>query len=160
MQTENNVLLPALSYELPKYNSDGLVVPEMTSEQIYEFDTHGWLLMPEVLSGTELKEMQDFANRLHHDPESIPERERNTLGGPLQKLIDLPLVVSLLNGTSFCHQFRLLRLRAQLCFTVLLVWVGLVHITATDSFAFQVMHTIITLFRVKGIVLTQELYGN
>ena len=41
--------------------------------------------------------MRDFGYRLHHEPESIPEHERSTLGGPLQKLIDHPLVVSLLN---------------------------------------------------------------
>ena len=97
MPTATNVLLPTDICELPTNNADGLVVPETTPEQIYEFDTHGWLLMPEVINGIELKEMQDFASRLHHDPESIPEHERNTLGGPLQKLIDHPLVVSLLN---------------------------------------------------------------
>ena len=93
----SSVLLPTETCELPSHNSDGLVVPELTSEQRYEFDTHGWFLIPEVFTGAELEEMRDFGYRLHHDPESIPETERSTLGGPFQKLIDHPLVVSLLN---------------------------------------------------------------
>lgn len=81
----------------PTQNADGLEIPALTTEQRYAFDTHGWFLVPEVFFGDELKEMQDFGYRLHHEPESIPEHERNTLGGPLQKLIDHPLVISLLN---------------------------------------------------------------
>lgn len=97
---QNNTLnasLPAGICELPTHNADGIPIPELTSEQIYAFDTHGWFLIPEVFTGSELKEMCDFGYRLHHEPESIPEHERSTLGGPLQKLIDHPLVVSLLN---------------------------------------------------------------
>ena len=90
-------LLPPDTCEPPTQNADGLTVPELTVEQRYAFDTHGWFLIPEVFTGSELKEMRDFGHRLHHDPESIPEHERSTLGGPLQKLIDHPLVVSLLN---------------------------------------------------------------
>lgn len=95
--THPNVVIPPEPFELPSHNSDGITIPELTPEQRYAFDTHGWLLIPEVLKGVELKEMQDFGYRLHHDQESIPEHERSTLGGPLQKLIDHPLVVSLLN---------------------------------------------------------------
>lgn len=91
------VIMPPEQFDLPTHNSDGVPIPSLTPEQIYEFDTHGWILFPEIITGDELKEMQEFAYRLHHDPESIPEHERNTLGGPLQKLIDHPLVVSLLN---------------------------------------------------------------
>ncbi len=90
-------LLPLDVCELPTRNGDGLSIPELTPEQRYAFDTHGWFLVPEVFTGSELKEMRDFGYRLHHDPESIPEYERSPVGGPLQKLIDHPLVVSLLN---------------------------------------------------------------
>ena len=83
--------------DLPGKNADGQAVIELTVEQKYAFDTRGWLLIPEVLGGSELEEMQDFCHRLHHDPESIPEHERTTLGGPVQKLLDHPLVVGLLN---------------------------------------------------------------
>lgn len=90
-------ILPSTPCELPTRNADGVTVPELTLEQKYAFDTHGWLLIPAVFTGPELAAMRDFAHRLHHNPESIPEHERSTLGGPLQKLIDHPIVVSLLN---------------------------------------------------------------
>ena len=90
-------LLPPDVCELPARNGDGLSIPELTPQQRYAFDTHGWFLVPEVFTGSELKEMRDFGYHLHHDPESIPEHERSPVGGPLQKLIDHPLVVSLLN---------------------------------------------------------------
>lgn len=93
----NSLHLPAEACQLPTHNADGLAVPELTPAQQYAFDTHGWFLVPEVFTGSELKEMRDFAARLHHEPESIPEHERSTLGGPLQSLVDHPLVVSLLN---------------------------------------------------------------
>ena len=93
----SNTSLPAGTCELPTHNADGITIPELTAEQIYAFDTHGWFLIPEVFTGSELKEMRDFGYRLHHEPDSIPEHERSTLGGPFQKLIDHPLVVSLLN---------------------------------------------------------------
>ena len=85
------------SSDLPGKNADGQPVVELTVEQKYVFDTRGWLLVPEVLGGSELEEMQDFCHRLHHDPESIPEHERTTLGGVVQKLLDHPVVVGLLN---------------------------------------------------------------
>lgn len=96
-QQTNGLHLPSEACQLPTRNADGLAVPELTPEQRYAFDTHGWFLVPEVFTGGELKEMRDFAARLHHEPDTIPEHERNPLGGPLQKLIDQPLVVSLLN---------------------------------------------------------------
>ncbi|HHZ93608.1 TPA: hypothetical protein EYN65_24525, partial [Candidatus Poribacteria bacterium] len=85
------------SSDLPSENADGQPVIELTVEQKYVFDTRGWLLVPEVLGGSELEEMQDFCYRLHRDPESIPEHERSTLGGAVQKLLDHPVVVGLLN---------------------------------------------------------------
>lgn len=96
-QQTNGLHLPSEASQLPTRNADGLAVPELTPEQRYAFDTQGWFLVPEVFTGGELKEMRDFAERLHHEPDTIPEHERNPLGGPLQKLIDQPLVVSLLN---------------------------------------------------------------
>ncbi len=97
LQPSLSTVLHATECQFPTSNADGIAVPELTSEQKYAFDTHGWFLVPEVLTGSELAEMQDFASRLHHQPDSIPEHERSTVGGPLQKLIDHPLVVSLLN---------------------------------------------------------------
>lgn len=90
-------LLPPDTCEFPDRNAEGLAIPGLSAEQRYAFDTHGWFLVPEVFTGSELKEMRDFGYRLHHDPESIPEHERSAIGGPLQQLIDHPLVASVLN---------------------------------------------------------------
>lgn len=100
---------------LPETNADGLDVVPPTQEQKYVFDKQGWLLVPGVLSGDELKEMQDFCHRLRHEPESIPAHERSPLGGPMQKLSDHPNVVGFLNeflahpalSSQECYGFRM-----------------------------------------------------
>ena len=101
--------------EFPSANADGLPVVNLTQEQKYIFDTRGWLLIPEVLSEDETADMRDFGLRLQHDPDSIPEHERSTLGGPLQKLIDHPVVVGFMNefvafpplSRQDCYGFRM-----------------------------------------------------
>ena len=103
------------STNLTRTNADGLSVIDLTQEQKYTFDRNGWLLIPGVLPDDELKEMQEFCMRLRHDPESIPEYERLALGGPLQKLIDHPLVVGFMNefvahpplSSQNCYGFRM-----------------------------------------------------
>ena len=103
------------SANLTQTNADGLPVIDLTQEQKYTFDRNGWLLIPGVLPDDELKEMQEFCMRLRHDPESIPEHERSALGGPLQKLIDHPLVVGFMNefmahpplSSQNCYGFRM-----------------------------------------------------
>ena len=100
---------------LPETNADGLAVVPPTQEEKYVFDKQGWLLVPGVLSGDELKEMQDFCHRLRHEPESIPAHERSPLGGPMQKLSDHPNVVGFLNeflahpalSSQECYGFRM-----------------------------------------------------
>lgn len=100
---------------LPETNADGLAVVPPTQEQKYVFDKQGWILVPGVLSGDELKEMQDFCHRLRHEPESIPAHERSPLGGPMQKLSDHPNVVGFLNeflahpalSSQECYGFRM-----------------------------------------------------
>ena len=100
---------------LPETTSDGTPVVPPTQEQKYLFDMHGWLLVPGVLSGDELAEMQEFGYRLRHDPESIPAHERSPLGGPMQKLADHPNVVGFLNeflahpalSSPECYGFRM-----------------------------------------------------
>ncbi len=83
--------------DLTSTNADGLPVVQLTQRQKYDFDRDGWLLIPGVLSKTELAEMCEFAERLNRDPESIPEPERCGLGGPLQILADHPIVLGFLN---------------------------------------------------------------
>ena len=100
--------------DLPTTNGDGKPVSELTQEHKYIFDLRGWLLIPGVLSEDEVAEMREFCMRLQHQPDSIPERERNALGGPLQKLADHPLVVGFMNefvaypglSNQDCYGFR------------------------------------------------------
>lgn len=101
--------------ELTSANADGLPVIIPTQKQKYDFDRKGWLLIPNILSEAEIKEMRDFCNQLKNEPNNIPESERCGLGGPLQKLVDHPVVVGLLNeflayppaASEDCYGFRL-----------------------------------------------------
>ena len=74
-------------------NSEELPVIPLTPDQRYSFDAKGWLLIPGVLTASEIVEMREFVKVLHEDPESLPEYERSSVGGPLQKLTDHPIVV-------------------------------------------------------------------
>lgn len=101
--------------QLTRTNADGLPVVIPTQKQKYDFDRNGWLLVPSVLSDAEVAAMREFCERLHAEPNSIPEPERCTLGGPVQKLADHPAVVGLLNeflayppvASEECYGFRL-----------------------------------------------------
>lgn len=85
------------AFQLTSTNADGLPVCPPTAKQKYNFDRNGWLVIPGLLTADELTEMQAYCTRLIHDAESIPDMERNSMSGPLQKLIDHPLVVGFLN---------------------------------------------------------------
>ena len=101
--------------ELTLTNADGAPVIVPTQKQKYDFDRNGWLLIPSVLSDADISEMREFCQRLQESPERIPEPERCTLGGPLQKLADHPIVVGFLNeflayppaASEDCYGFRL-----------------------------------------------------
>ena len=107
--------LDLASQDFPQTNTDGRPVIELTQEQKYAFDMRGWLLIPGVLTDDEIEETREFCLRLRHDPESIPEHERSTLGGPMQKLADHPLVVGFMNefvahpalSSQECYGFRM-----------------------------------------------------
>ena len=101
--------------DLTRTNADGIPVIIPTQKQKYDFDRNGWLLIPSVLSDTDIADMREFCQRLCDAPEGIPEPERCALGGPLQKLADHPLVVGFLNeflayppaASEDCYGFRL-----------------------------------------------------
>jgi hypothetical protein len=82
---------------LPSHNTLGQPPIELTEEQKFLFDTKGWLLIPSVLSESDIAEMRDFCYRLQRDPQSLPVEERSSVGGPLQRLIDHPVVVGFMN---------------------------------------------------------------
>ena len=85
--------------ELTQTNADGAPVVPLTQEQKYLFDKNGWLLIPGVLTTSEIEEMRDFCYQLQQTPEKIPQHHRSTYGGPLEKLTDHPVVV------AFCNEF-------------------------------------------------------
>jgi len=65
--------------DLTSTNADGDPVVPFTQKQKYNFDRNGWLLIPGMLEGSELEEMQAYAERLHRDPESLAETERKVM---------------------------------------------------------------------------------
>lgn len=101
--------------ELTKTNADGAPVIIPTQKQKYNFDRNGWVAIPGVLSDTECTEMLTFCERLRSEPDSMPQPQRCTLGGPLQILADHPVVVGFLNeflayppaASEDCYGFRL-----------------------------------------------------
>lgn len=88
----------------PTTDSHGNPIVPLNDEQRYRFDKDGWLLVPGVLSEDEVAEMREFVIRLHTDPDSIPEHERSSIGGPLQRLTDHPVVVGFMNEFVY-HPF-------------------------------------------------------
>ena len=101
--------------DLTQTNADGKPVIPLTQEQKYTFDRNGWLLIPGVLTESEIEGMRDFCYRLSRDRESLPEHERSTYGGPLQALTDHPVVVGFANeflatpllASEDCYGFRM-----------------------------------------------------
>ena len=101
--------------DLTKTNAEGVPVRAPTQKQKYDFDRNGWLLIPSLLSETDIVEMREFCQHLYEAPERIPEPERCALGGPLQKLADHPVIVGFLNeflayppaASEDCYGFRL-----------------------------------------------------
>jgi hypothetical protein len=75
-------------------NADGRPAIPLTEEQRYLFDTRGWLVIPGVLSETEIAEKRDFCCRLRREPEALPEHARSSIGGPLEELVDHPVVLT------------------------------------------------------------------
>ena len=84
-------------HTFPETNSDDQPIIPLTTEQKYIFDARGWLVIPSVLNSSDLEEMRLFCQRLQRDPESIPAEQRSTYGGPLQRLMDHPVVVGFAN---------------------------------------------------------------
>lgn len=100
---------------LTQTNADGLPAVALTQEEKYRFDLQGWILFEGVLSEQQIKEMRAFCRQLDEDPESIPEADRSSVGGPLEALTDHPLVLGFMNefvahpplASQDCYGFRL-----------------------------------------------------
>lgn len=104
-------------------NADGKPIVELSPAQKYAFDLRGWLLVPGVLPEEEIVPMRDHIKQLHTDPDSIPEKDRSSIGGPCEGLLDHPIVVGFMNefvynpfsdgektgplGNQECYGFRM-----------------------------------------------------
>ena len=103
------------SVDLPRTNADGLPVIDPTPEQRYLFDTQGWLLVPGLLEAEDVESMRVFCDRLHREPESLPEAQRSPIAGPLERLTDHPFIVGFMNeflahpdlSSQDCYGFRM-----------------------------------------------------
>ena len=69
---------------LPTTNADGLAVVPMSQAQLWEFDLRGWICLPGLLSAEQVAAVREHQLRLMHEPESLPEKERDHHGGPSQ----------------------------------------------------------------------------
>ena len=74
-------------------NSEGKPIIPLSEEERYIFDTKGWLAIPGVLVESEMEDMREICCQLKFEPESVPERDRSTIGGALEGLCDHPRVV-------------------------------------------------------------------
>lgn len=81
----------------PTTNSEGLSSVPFTDEQKYVFDVRGWIAVPGVLTEDEVEEMRDFCRRLRSDSASLEEKDRSSVGGPLHRLTDHPVVVGFMD---------------------------------------------------------------
>ncbi|MCH2575340.1 DUF4230 domain-containing protein, partial [Candidatus Poribacteria bacterium] len=85
--------LPQDANQLTTTNADGEPVVPLTEEQKFIFDTQGWLVIPGLLNEIDLKEMREFCYQLVNDQDSLPVHQRTPIAGPLEKLVDHPVVV-------------------------------------------------------------------
>ena len=69
----------------------------MSEEEKFIFDLNGYILREEILSPDEISEVKNQIERIHGDPDSLPETSRAVPGGPTQVLIDHPKVVEVLH---------------------------------------------------------------
>ena len=68
----------------------------MSAEEKFRFDLTGFLVRPAILEEGEVKAIVDQIDRITHDPESLPEEEREGPGGASSLLIDHPSVIDVL----------------------------------------------------------------
>jgi hypothetical protein len=78
-------------------NTDGKPAIPFTEDQKYLFDIRGWIAIPGVLTDDEVEDMRDFCYRLKREPDSIPPDQRSSIGGPLIRLADHPIVVGFMD---------------------------------------------------------------
>ena len=84
----------------------------MTEEQKFIFDLKGWLLFPGLLAGGEVTAIREHVYALRDDRDSLDPKDRYSLSGPAQILVDHPAIVTVLRGVlgadrhDGCYGFR------------------------------------------------------
>ena len=84
----------------------------MSEEQKFIFDLKGWIAIPGVLSAGEIDRLKAHVIAQKEDPESLDPLERYAVSGPLQMLVDHPVVVGVLreilaqDRSEDCYGFR------------------------------------------------------
>ncbi len=74
-------------------NSEGLPTVPFTEEQRYLFDVRGWIAIAGVLDDDDINDMREHCLQLRSDSSALPEKDRSSVGGPLHRLTDHPVVV-------------------------------------------------------------------
>ena len=69
----------------------------MTEEERFRFDLTGFLVRPAILTPEEVAAIVDQADRIQHNPESLPPEHRRVPGGAASLLIDHPKVIEVLH---------------------------------------------------------------
>jgi ectoine hydroxylase-related dioxygenase (phytanoyl-CoA dioxygenase family) len=84
----------------------------MTEEQKFIFDLKGWLLLPGVLTDDQIAHIKDHAHRLRENRDALDPKDRYSLSGPAQILLDHPSIVGILRTVlgndrhEGCYGFR------------------------------------------------------
>ena len=68
----------------------------MTRYEQLIFDLKGFLVIPSVLSKTEIQTVRNHMDNYKRDPNSLPEPHRAPIAGPAEFLIDYPRVMGIL----------------------------------------------------------------
>ena len=68
----------------------------MTEEQKFIFDLKGYLLIPEVLTRSEIDELKAQIETIRTNVEALPPHERQFPGGASSMLIDHPVIIDIL----------------------------------------------------------------
>ena len=69
----------------------------MTEEERFRFDLTGFLVRPAILTPDEVAAIVDQADRIRHNPKSLPPEHRAIPGGAASLLIDHPKVIEVLH---------------------------------------------------------------
>ena len=99
---------------LPTTNANGLPIIPMTDAQKYLFDVRGWLVIPGLLSASELEPIRAHMMAYLYNRDSLPLHLQDPFGGPGEILLDHPGIAGVLTeilshpqlAAEDCYGFR------------------------------------------------------